>query len=277
MENTYVRRRSVRDASQNKNKANTSEYKLVNNIIRQTIICCVIFVIITSIKNINTPFTSAVAGRITSVLQYTVNVDNAYKSVLTFAGKSGLANANKISANSADKMNDIEREGGDGNIVAAMTGSLSLEPFEKRPSIEEGEVKVPTDIIPPVSGQITSKFGTRIHPLFDKELFHSGVDIDAPKGTLVKSVLDGEIVKAEKDGTYGKFVKIKHSQDLYSVYAHLNEIDVKVGQKVNKADTIGKLGDSGKTTGVHLHFELWKSDKVLDPMRYIHFDGGGEK
>jgi murein DD-endopeptidase MepM/ murein hydrolase activator NlpD len=276
MNSVYVRRRSTRHGGLNKNNThNISIEKITNNLIRQLIICCAIFILIIGIKNINTSFTNAIVQRVSSLIKYTISINEAYKSVQTFATNSGIYGIGKLNSN-LYKTQGAQITDDNSNAPESSYGSLSMEPFEIRPLIDEGEVKIPKNVIVPVKGIITSRFGTRTHPLFNKELFHSGVDIDAPIGTEVQAVLDGEVVKIENNETYGRFVKVAHSDELYSVYAHLNETSVKIGRKIRRGETVGKLGNTGKTSGAHLHFELWRRDKVVDPMKYLNFENRGE-
>lgn len=132
-----------------------------------------------------------------------------------------------------------------------------------------------------ISITITSKFGTRIDPINHTTDFHSGVDLDAPDGSEVVSIGDGEVVQvALNNGTLGNTVYIKHSIDgviYYSVYAHLlnNSIVVSEGQTVKAKQKIGIIGNSGRVTGTHLHLSLmtpelkWNQKNLIDPVNII--------
>ncbi|CUU01223.1 TPR repeat-containing protein [Candidatus Kryptobacter tengchongensis] len=97
---------------------------------------------------------------------------------------------------------------------------------------------------------------------------HLGVDIKAPAGALVYAIADGVVTWAWHDGGYGLKVMIDHGS-LVTVYAHLSEISVNYGQKVRKGQVIGKVGDTGNATGSHLHFEVIKDGKYVDPLNFL--------
>ncbi|MBD2576262.1 M23 family metallopeptidase [Oscillatoria sp. FACHB-1406] len=104
--------------------------------------------------------------------------------------------------------------------------------------------------------QITSGFGIRVHPILGTERFHSGTDIAAPQGTPVLAAYPGEVVLAGDTGGYGLMVGIRHENGTQeSRYAHLSEIYVRPGDRVQRGDTIGAVGSTGFSTGPHLHFE----------------------
>ncbi|PMC39457.1 hypothetical protein CJ195_05915 [Bacillus sp. UMB0899] len=119
--------------------------------------------------------------------------------------------------------------------------------------------------IQPVEGTITDTFGTRNGK-------HKGIDIAAPEGAKIVSVSDGEVVKSYYSDTYGHVVFIHHPEGFETVYAHLNKRHVEQGEKVKKGQVLGIIGNTGISTGTHLHFELHKGkwtfekDHALDPL-----------
>jgi hypothetical protein len=114
--------------------------------------------------------------------------------------------------------------------------------------------------------RITSHFGNRRHPIYGCTKFHKGLDFGGSKGSPIKAVGNGVVVAAKFDSAYGKYVKIQHSSGYQTLYAHLSSSAVRVGQKVCKGQTIGGMGNSGRTTGTHLHFEVLKNGSAIDPM-----------
>lgn len=121
----------------------------------------------------------------------------------------------------------------------------------------------------PVRGVVTSKFGMRIHPVYGKSAMHSGVDIGARKGRPIKPAMGGTVVFAGWLGGYGKLVEIKHPKGYTTRYAHMSAIKVKKGQAVNSSTVIGNVGDTGTSTGYHLHFEIRKYGRPLNPLAFI--------
>ena len=121
--------------------------------------------------------------------------------------------------------------------------------------------------MPPIKGgKISSKFGSRIDPLTRKTGdFHNGVDIVASVGTPILSTFDGEVIKASNSDKSGNFIIILHGKGYESRYAHCDKLLKKVGDKVKKGEMIAKTGQTGATTGPHLHFGVRKDGKWLDP------------
>jgi|TARA_R100000329_G_scaffold148927_1_gene138531 murein DD-endopeptidase MepM/ murein hydrolase activator NlpD len=112
---------------------------------------------------------------------------------------------------------------------------------------------------------ITSPFGQRINPITNLQQFHNGIDIGVPTGTPVYAIDDGVVTKVNIDAISGLYIVIDHGSNLVSKYMHLKRSNVKPGDKVNKADVIALSGSSGKVTAPHLHFEIFKNAKPIDP------------
>ena len=121
----------------------------------------------------------------------------------------------------------------------------------------------------PVRGILTSSFGYRRDPITGAGSFHPALDISAPKGTPVFASASGRVVFADWDGAYGLVAHVRHTADLTTRYAHLSEIDVHIGQMVERGDVIGKVGSTGRTTGAHLHYEVRLRGDPVNPRNYI--------
>ncbi len=118
----------------------------------------------------------------------------------------------------------------------------------------------------PVAGAlISSGFGPRLHPVTQKNLFHSGVDLAAKKGSAVRSIGAGIIVFSKKYKGYGNLVVVLHSHGITTHYGHLAELSVDVGDRVGQGALLGTIGSTGLTTGPHLHFETRQSGAPFDP------------
>ncbi len=118
---------------------------------------------------------------------------------------------------------------------------------------------------------ISSRFGIRFHPILKIYRPHHGVDYSAPYGSPVHAVASGVVKVAGWMGGYGKTVIIKHSNGFETLYGHLSSIAVKAGQKVEQGQIIGKVGSTGLSTGPHLHFEVRKDGKLINPLK-LKFD-----
>jgi len=133
------------------------------------------------------------------------------------------------------------------------------------PSIGTGVFSKPLN-----RGTITSGYGMRFHPIYRTYKMHTGVDIAAPKGTLVLASDGGKVIFAGWKTGYGYCVVIDHGANLTSMYGHLSSINVKKGEKVYKGKTIGGVGSTGTSTGNHLHFEIRKLGNDINPNKYIN-------
>jgi murein DD-endopeptidase MepM/ murein hydrolase activator NlpD len=123
--------------------------------------------------------------------------------------------------------------------------------------------------ISPMIGEVRSGYGTRKHPMGGGSDFHNGVDIAAPHGTRVKAAADGVVTTSGYDCVKGNYIEISHANGYKTCYFHLNKKVVSKGAKVLLGATIGYEGRTGHTTGPHLHFEIRRNGKAVDPALYI--------
>jgi len=126
----------------------------------------------------------------------------------------------------------------------------------------------------PVSGRrITDKFGPRIHPLTGLPDDHKGIDISAPRGTPVHASADGIVITSENtfipNKGLGRYIKIDHGNGYITKYGHLSKILVKVGDRINRNDIIGKVGTTGSSTAPHLHYEVVVENNAKDPYQFM--------
>lgn len=122
---------------------------------------------------------------------------------------------------------------------------------------------------PVPSGYISSGFGFRVHPIKKARLFHQGVDFASPRGTPILAYDEGVVTFSGKKGGYGRMVDIRHRDGLVTRYAHNQANLVKEGDQVKRGQKIATVGSSGTATGPHVHFEIIKDGKAIDPMRYL--------
>ncbi|MCU0594625.1 MAG: M23 family metallopeptidase [Desulfobacterota bacterium] len=121
----------------------------------------------------------------------------------------------------------------------------------------------------PARGWVSSGFGYRISPFTSEKELHRGLDICNRKGAPVIAPADGVVVSVESDPGYGRTVIIHHGYGLNTMYAHLDKVHVKKGQAVRRHQEIAQVGDSGRTTGAHLHYEIHLNGVPVNPLRYI--------
>ena len=137
--------------------------------------------------------------------------------------------------------------------------------------IESIESKGFGKILWPVKyGKITSKFGNRNHPVLKSVKFHRGVDIAVSIGTPVYSGIKGRVTFAGRKGNYGNLVEIEGNDGIKVRYAHLNSIDVVTGQKVSDGEKVAETGNTGMSTGPHLHYEIIIDENPVNPLDFAH-------
>jgi murein DD-endopeptidase MepM/ murein hydrolase activator NlpD len=131
--------------------------------------------------------------------------------------------------------------------------------------------------IQPVSNKklkrIASGYGYRIDPHYKTRAFHAGMDFTAPRGTPIYATGDGKVIRADNSAQgYGNHVRIDHGYGYITLYAHMSKMKVKVGQKVKRGDVIGYVGNTGKSKGPHLHYEVRKNDSPVNPVNFYFND-----
>ncbi|NLY43661.1 MAG: M23 family metallopeptidase [Clostridiaceae bacterium] len=272
MESTYRKRNYARHGFGMDWRKNKGKEDFVENVVKQILACCIIFLILFVIKSINLPATNMIANKIRSTLSYTVDWKNSYKSVTAFARNLNSINEKIFGSknNKQEVNNDTKTDATKQDTGTNEQGTDNTEPVtDPTEIIEKGYVRINQEIAAPLDGIITSTFGMRQHPLLKKDEYHYGIDIDGKKGMDITAAMDGEVLETGYNDSYGKYVRLKHEEDLITFYAHCSEILVNKGEKVKLGTPIAKVGGSGTASGEHLHFEIWKGDKVLDPLKYI--------
>jgi len=153
--------------------------------------------------------------------------------------------------------------------------------FLTRKAISNQEMLKHIPAIQPIDNKdlkrTASGWGMRIHPIFNIKKFHYGLDFTAPTGTPIYSTGDGEIefiIKhTDKDSHgYGNLIIIDHGYGYKTLYAHMDKFSVKVGQEVKRGQTIGSVGNTGLSTGPHLHYEVIKDGRKVNPVYYLFND-----
>lgn len=142
---------------------------------------------------------------------------------------------------------------------------------------KKGEMLASIPAIQPVSNKrlkrMASGFGYRIDPHYKTRAFHAGMDFTAPTGTPIYSTGDGRVVRADNSATgYGNHVRIEHGYGYLTLYAHMSKMNVKVGDKVKRGDIIGYVGNTGKSMGPHLHYEVRKNNNPINPVNFYFND-----
>lgn len=125
------------------------------------------------------------------------------------------------------------------------------------------------NFVVPAEGRITSAFGMRRDPFHRGRRFHAGIDIANVRMSKIKASADGEVAFVGRRGGHGRTIIIDHGNGFKTKYSHLRKYFVKKGDVVHAGDIIAGMGSSGRSTGTHLHFEVRKNDKPVDPLSHL--------
>ncbi len=288
-ENGYGRRTATVNVSDQKN------YGLLKKVILQMLICLVIYFIFYLIQNSNYIFSEEVLNRTKEVLSYDIDLSGIYEMVVNFFSEDSeniLVNgdtnnliedtnsineeSNAVNNDNTNVVNNISQiEGGIGGAEVeetALSASIEKTSFEKDLNIETDEeyIKNNFSLIIPVKGIVSSEFGIRNvdNPIVSKN--HAGIDIAANTGTDIYAAMEGKVVICSTTGDYGYHIKIEN-KDVTTLYAHCSKLCVKKGDYVSKGQKIAEVGSTGKTTGPHLHFEIARNGKYINPRSILDF------
>ena len=195
--------------------------------------------------------------RLTRALKETgIDTKTLMKRVATGAGQGGPL----IPIESADI--SVSDEGFNTGLADAATAIAKLDGVVT--ALNALPLATPSDV-----GSLSSGFGARVDPFNEQLAFHSGVDFSGPSGSAVRATASGIVVFAGPQGAYGNTVEVDHGYGLRTRYGHLSKILVQVGTPLEKGATVGKLGSTGRSTGPHVHYEVWYDNAVRDPSKFI--------
>lgn len=308
-EEIYNRRRES-NTRYNSNTArvsvnNKKDFKLFKRLIWQIIICLLIYFMFYFCVMNNYVFSEDLKSKVREILSYDINFQEVYIKLNSMY--SNLTNENQVknsnlTSNEENKVeeenkNSIEdkkenleesnsQENLDTNTETADTketlkeenigGAVeeNNEKVEETTSLSQEEqdivdVKNTASFIVPVEGYISSKFGIRNPTTSTVPKNHTGLDIAAMSGTVVRSATDGVVIQNSSQGDYGNHLKIKIG-DVTMVYAHCKTLYVNEGDNVVQGQEIAEVGTTGNSTGPHLHFEIRKADRFVDPQKIIN-------
>lgn len=251
MDNMAARSRYIRRSTVNRKKKRSEKEKTLSRTLsRQTAMAILILAAVFLIKSINLPVTNFLSEKVRETVSYNIEIKNIYKSIDEFLSKI-----------LGDKLFG-DNKGGDEQRTETASIGIADHDISNDVNLSDRNFAVP------LNGEVVSPFGNIIHPIKETKQFHGGIDIESNSDWLVKSALDGVVLEIGSEKTYGMYIKILHD-GLITVYAHCSEIIVKEEQKIAKGDVIASIGDENDFIGSHLHFEVWKNGKPVDPSNYI--------
>jgi murein DD-endopeptidase MepM/ murein hydrolase activator NlpD len=177
-------------------------------------------------------------------------------------GEGGVASFETVAPSQAVKPSLADME----VSVSALTDKSSkLEAFYRDQTL----LLSSTPSIWPVRGYLSATFGNRLDPFTGRPDFHPGIDISTPIGTKVVAPADGVVLSTGIQGGYGNAIIIDHGYGVVSRYGHLEGFNVQPGQKVRRGDVVGFVGSTGRSTGPHLHYEVWVREQAQNPIHFI--------
>lgn len=265
--------------------------KLFKKMIKQIIICLMIYAVFYLVINNNYIFSEDFTNKAKEILSQDIDFKLIYSFVsekiknMNVKQETDNTEKTEIQENQVDIQNNNENIGGAEEILTGEienveniaethetgTEGESTEQQQEQPEVilsqaeqDANYIKNKINFIKPLEGKISSMFGPRnpTTPTVPKN--HTGTDIAAETGTKIVSATDGTVIVAENRGDYGKHIKIQ-IEDLIIVYAHCNKLYVKEGDTISQGQEIAEVGATGNVTGPHLHFEVRYQDRYVDP------------
>lgn len=264
-------------------------FSLFKKMILQIAICFVIYFIYYLIQNSNYIFSEEVLSKTKEILSYDIDIASIYEYTTNFLSeKMSLIENDSTTSNEAieqntinsDENNDENKKEGENNeenngvggaeIDNAVIEDTSLASSEKKEQTNEEYIKSNFSFVKPVEGVVSSEFGPRNsdNPIVSKN--HLGIDIAANTGTVIRAAMDGKVTVSSKIGDYGQHIKIVNN-DVTTLYAHCSKLYVKEGDVVTKGQEIAEVGETGKATGPHLHFEIIRGITYINPRNILQF------
>lgn len=278
-------------STSNVNRAEKKKISLFKKMMMQLAICAVIYIIFYLIKNTNYIFSDDVIKKTKEFLSYDINFGVIQEQISSFIDSNkdkfnffGITDneseneiTNEVQANITNEVqtNNITNE--ITNTIGGIGGASNNEVIETKTDGEEKSqaeldieyIKANYSFKLPVTGTVTSRYGERE----ETEVVsanHQGIDIGADEGTAIYAAMEGTVTVASEEGEYGKHIDITNG-DVLTRYAHCSKLLVKEGQQVKQGDKIAEVGSTGNSTGPHLHFEIRRDNRIVNPDEIITF------
>ena len=310
-EEIYQRRKmqnssGIRVSTSHVNTNNKKEYMLFKKLILQIAICLLIYFIFYMIKNSNYIFSEDVMTKTREFLSYDINFQELYTKAgdyynnnlkgLIVKGKNETTNeisneitnetTNIISNEQIENANEVNEQttneqvaggiggGEDSDVLSVTTETSADEEPQNQESLSQMEIdanyiRENYSFTLPLKGTISSRYGART-PTEIVSANHAGIDIAVNAGTKFVAAMEGEVTFVSSEGGYGNHVYIQNG-DVTTIYAHCQTIYVKQGDKISQGEQIGEVGSTGNATGPHLHFEVRRENRVVNPEYIMDF------
>lgn len=282
-EELYARRKMQANcrtsATVNVEDVNTN--KITKKMLRQFIICVIIYISFYTIKNIPTLVPQEVMYKISDVLEYDINIQEVYENFNSYINSKSQEQNNEGLIEETLAVSDSEE------IIEESVNNINQESIKPAQAVEETQVieessslsqmeidaqyiKANCSIIKPLEGEITSRFGMRNPTVPTVPKYHTGIDIARVVGTVIISAIEGDVELVSSQGDYGNHIKITNGE-VSTLYAHCSKIYVKQGDHIVQGQEIAEVGETGNVTGPHLHFEIRRNNQYVDPDLILQF------
>ncbi len=282
-EELYARRKMQANcrtsATVNVEDVNTN--KITKKMLRQFIICVIIYISFYTIKNIPTLVPQEVMYKISDVLEYDINIQEVYENFNSYINSKSQEQNNEGLIEETLAISDSEE------IIEESVNNINQESIKPAQAVEETQVieessslsqmeidaqyiKANCSIIKPLEGEITSRFGMRNPTVPTVPKYHTGIDIARVVGTVIISAIEGDVEVVSSQGDYGNHIKITNGE-VSTLYAHCSKIYVKQGDHIVQGQEIAEVGETGNVTGPHLHFEIRRNNQYVDPDLILQF------
>lgn len=285
----YLKRNNITiEAIKEKNVKGKSNRKLKN----QILVSIFISLLLLFIKKINISYADEIFEKIDLALTYNTNFkatydntyqylkENVYSKIIVSKDNNYLENKSEkddeVNVNNSELENSIneeivEDEKENTEIISENVEVINDNKNLSQMEIDANDIKTKYSFIKPVDGSISSKFGNRNPTSENVPKYHTGIDLAVNTGTEVKAAIDGKVVFVSSEGDYGKHIKVQTGDDIITLYAHCSEIKVNEGDEITNGQIIALSGNTGNTTGPHLHFEIRKENRYVDPELIVEF------
>ncbi len=257
-------------------EADRKVIKYWGKFVKQTIISAVILGTVIACENVEVIANSDIWNKATEIVKSDINIEQVRNGIEWGIEYVKIAVPEILNSESTEtKTQEVSQQAEVAETSTTVVEEAPEPEVDPTEGMTQGEKDIynivkATTILRPLNGEITSTFGDRVDPVTSKYTLHTGTDFAAVTGTQVKSAISGTVVEVKKSNvSLGNRVKIKNS-DIVTTYAHCSEIKVKEGDKVSQGDVIALSGNTGKTTGPHLHFEVTKDGRYVDPEKVIY-------
>lgn len=274
------------------NKNEKVKMSLLKKMMFQIAICTVIYIIFYLIKNSNYIFSEDVLNKTREFLSYDINFGNVSSQFSSFIENNKdlfgflriIDEENKEDQNNSNNINNEINQDENNNVnetTGGIGGADSNEVIEEEQKEDNDEEKTQNEkdieyikenfsFILPTKGTVTSRYGNR-EATEVVSANHQGIDIGSEEGTAIYASMDGIVTVASEEGEYGKHIDIEN-EDVLTRYAHCSKLLVKEGQEIKQGDKIAEVGSTGNSTGPHLHFEIRRDGRTINPESILDFD-----